>query len=69
MPVARPEALTGSHVGPHWFDWMVWQQGHPEFAPYPGYAGFLADLDRVSDSLWNQFTGRPVVGSLNGRHP
>jgi hypothetical protein len=41
---ARLETLTGAHVGSRWFDWMIWQQGHPEFVPYPGYTGFLADL-------------------------
>jgi hypothetical protein len=41
---ARLEAVTGAHVGPYWFDWMVWQQNHPDFPLYPGYAGFLADL-------------------------
>jgi len=42
--VARLEALTGARVGKHWFDWMVWQQGHPEFPSHPGYAAFLTDL-------------------------
>ncbi len=42
--VARLEALTGAEAGSRWFDWMIWQQSHPEYAPYPGYIGFLADL-------------------------
>src|SRR5438128_485564 len=42
--VARLESFTGAHLGNRWFDWMVWQQDHPDFMPYPGYTGFLADL-------------------------
>src|SRR5262245_18820172 len=53
--VARLETLTGAHVGPHWFDWMVWQQDHPEVAPYPGYAGFLADLLARIDPRFRRF--------------
>jgi Protein of unknown function (DUF3179) len=53
--VTRLDTLTGAHVGPHWFDWMVWQQDHPEFAPYPGYAGFLADLLARIDPRFRRF--------------
>src|SRR6516225_4107717 len=31
---ARLETLTGAHVGPNWFDWMVWQQDHPDLPQY-----------------------------------
>jgi hypothetical protein len=53
--VARLEALTGGHPGPRWFDWMVWQQAHPEMAPYPGYVGFLADLLAGIDPRFRRF--------------
>jgi hypothetical protein len=52
---ARLERLTGAHVGPRWFDWMIWQQGHPEFVPYPGYTGFLADLLAGIDPRFRRF--------------
>lgn len=42
--VARLRHLTGADPGARWFDWMLWQQAHPEIMPYPGYAGFLSDL-------------------------
>ena len=29
-------ALTG-HEAEGWFDWMLWQQAHPEIAPHPSY--------------------------------
>jgi len=53
--VARLEALTGARVGARWFDWMVWQQAHPEVAPYPGYTGFLADLLAGIDPRFRRF--------------
>ena len=52
---ARLEALTGAHVGPHWFDWMVWQQDHPDLPRYAGYAGFLADLLVRIDPRFKRF--------------
>ncbi len=30
-------ALTG-HEAEGWFEWMVWQQAHPEVTPHPSYA-------------------------------
>ncbi len=62
--VARLETLTGAHVGPHWFDWMVWQQGHPEFAPYPGYVGFLADLLARIDPRFRRFVRAGILHEI-----
>ncbi|HEX4186129.1 MAG TPA: DUF3179 domain-containing protein [Stellaceae bacterium] len=62
--VARLETLTGTHVGPHWFDWMVWQQDHPEFAPYPGYAGFLADLLARIDPRFRRFVHTGIAHEI-----
>lgn len=53
--VARLETLTGARAGSRWFDWMVWQQGHPEVMPYPGYTGFLADLLAGIDPRFRRF--------------
>jgi hypothetical protein len=53
--VARLEALTDAHVGPNWFDWMLWQQDHLDFPRYPGYAGFLADLLARIDTRFRRF--------------
>ena len=41
------ESLTGeAHT--RWFDWMLWQQGHPEILPHPSFGTFkLAMLLRV----------------------
>jgi hypothetical protein len=35
------QRITGDDVGPKWFDWMVWLQEHPDYAPYEGFANFL----------------------------
>jgi len=40
--VAALEKLTGQRLGDRWFDWMLWQQKHPEIAPYDGFDSFLA---------------------------
>jgi len=53
--VRRLETLTGAHAGSRWFDWMIWQQSHPEIAPYPGYTGFLADLLASIDPQFRRF--------------
>ncbi|MBV9524021.1 MAG: hypothetical protein JO010_14565, partial [Alphaproteobacteria bacterium] len=53
--VAGLEQLTGAQPGQRWFDWMVWQQGHPEIRPYPGYAGFAADLFAILDPQFRRF--------------
>lgn len=62
--IARLEALTGAHPGSRWFDWMVWQQGHPEIAPYPGYAGFLADQLANIDPQFRRFVDADVPHAI-----
>ncbi len=54
------ERLTLAHAGAQWFDWAVWQQDHPEIHPYPGYAGFLADLLVILDPAFARFIGADV---------
>ena len=53
--VARLKHLTGADPGSRWFDWMVWQQAHPEVTPYLGYAGFLSDLLASVDPRFRRF--------------
>ncbi len=36
-------ALAGETPGPRWFDWMLWQQAHPEIKPFEGFDAFKAD--------------------------
>ena len=53
--VTRLETITGARPGRRWFEWMVWQQAHPEIRPYPGYTGFLADLLAGIDPKFRRF--------------
>ncbi len=41
--------------GGHWFDWMVWQQLHPEILPYRGFTGFASDLLASIDAQFRRF--------------
>jgi hypothetical protein len=58
--IHRLESLTNAHAGSRWFDWMLWQQAHPEISAYPGYAGFFADLLAGIDPKFRRFL-RPGV--------
>jgi hypothetical protein len=62
--VARLKRLTGANAGSRWFDWMLWQQGHPEFEQYPGYAGFLADLLADIDPHFRRFVRADVPHTI-----
>jgi len=62
--VHRLETLTGAHPGSRWFDWMLWQQDHPEVAPDPAYAGFLADLLASIDPRFRRFVRSDVPHAI-----
>ena len=38
------KTLTKADVIANWHQWMLWQEEHPETAPYAGYDAFKADL-------------------------
>jgi hypothetical protein len=62
--VARLRHLTGADPGSRWFDWMLWQQAHPKVTPYPGYAGFLADLLAGVDPRFRRFLRADVAHAI-----
>jgi hypothetical protein len=62
--VRRLETLTNAHAGTRWFDWMLWQQAHPEVSPYPGYAGFLTDLLTGIDPQFRRFVRAGVPHAI-----
>jgi hypothetical protein len=62
--VQRLEALTNAHAGSRWFDWMLWQQDHPEVSAYPGFAGFLADLLAGIDPQFRRFVRAGVPHAI-----
>jgi Protein of unknown function (DUF3179) len=47
--------LTGEVPGKSWRDWMVWQQAHPEIAPFEGFDVFKADVLAVIDPDFRLF--------------
>ena len=53
IDLALAQLAGVAHTG--WFDWSVWQQEHPEIAPYPGYAALLADLLARVDPHFRRF--------------
>jgi hypothetical protein len=54
-PVAEAlAAITGADFGLSWFDWMVWQERHPEMHPYALFPGLLADLLAGLDSRYTR---------------
>jgi len=58
--VAVLQKLTGAAPGPKFFDWMVWQQDHPEIAPYGGYTALLVELLHGLDVNYDRFL-RPGI--------
>jgi hypothetical protein len=51
---AALEALTG-HSASGWFDWMVWQERHPEVTPHASYADLKLDIFRLIDPAFVRF--------------
>ncbi len=37
-------SLTGENKTSDWFDWMLWQERHPEFVPHPSFVEFMRDV-------------------------
>ena len=52
-PVLR--AITGNSSARTWFDWMLWQESHPEVVPHPSYAMLMRDLYLRIDPAFDVF--------------
>ena len=48
-------ALTGETAANDWFDWMLWQEKHPEFEPHPSFIDFMRDLYLRIDPEFDRF--------------
>jgi Protein of unknown function (DUF3179) len=48
-------ALTGEATANDWFDWMLWQEKHPEFEPHPSFIDFMRDLYLRIDPEFDRF--------------
>lgn len=52
---ATLNALTGETKPVDWFEWMLWQEKHPEFVPHPAFAEFMRDLYLRIDPAFDPF--------------
>ena len=50
-------ALTGNREAQDWFDWMLWQEAHPEIAPHPSFRRLKLDLLTRIDVQFSRFFG------------
>jgi len=48
-------AITGAAPQGDWFQWMIWQQDHPEDRPYEGFVGFASDNLAQIDERFRRF--------------
>ncbi len=50
---AALEEITG-HQASGWFDWMLWQEAHPEIKPHPSYSELKLEIfDRIDPRFRN----------------
>lgn len=52
---ATLRALTGDTMANDWFDWMLWQEQHPEFEPHPAFIDFMRDIYLRIDPEFDSF--------------
>lgn len=52
---AALRALTGEAKARNWFDWMLWQENHPDYVPHPAYIEFMRDLYLRIDPEFDPF--------------
>jgi hypothetical protein len=48
-------SLTGETKARTWFEWMLWQEQHPEFEPHPAFIDFMRDLYLRIDPEFDAF--------------
>jgi len=51
-------AITGETKAQSWFDWMLWQERHPEIVPHPSYADVKRELFLQIDPNFDVFLRR-----------
>ena len=52
---ATLNALIGETKPVDWFEWMLWQEKHPEFVPHPAFVQFMRDLYLRIDPAFDPF--------------
>ena len=53
VPALR--AITEEPAASTWFDWMLWQEAHPEVIPHPDFVVFMRDLHLRIDPAFDVF--------------
>ena len=56
--------LTGEDDREGWFEWMEWQEAHPEVEPHPAFADFQRALFGTIDPRFQQFLPEHVVHDI-----
>ena len=57
-------ALTGAEGIETWHDWILWQEGHPEFEPFDGFDAFKADTMAIVDEDFRLFLQAGVAHEI-----
>ncbi len=47
--------ITGEKHGNDWFNWMIWQESHPQVTPFEGFDRFQSDLYARIDPEFRSF--------------
>ncbi|MEM9059337.1 MAG: DUF3179 domain-containing protein [Pseudomonadota bacterium] len=53
--------ITGQTGRADWFDWMLWQQAHPEITPHPSYVDLKRELFFEIDTDFDVFLKREYI--------
>jgi hypothetical protein len=59
-------ALTGGQ-GEDWFEWMLWQEAHPEIVPHPSFAPLKLEVLRRTDPAFLRLLNEHTVPELTIR--
>lgn len=61
MIVDALEAVTGETNKESWFDWMLWQEAHPQVKPHPSFVNFKRGLFLRIDPNFDVFLQREYL--------
>ncbi len=62
LPVLDIMAAAAGEAHEGWFEWMLWQERHPEVVPHPGYTGFKRDIFLAIDPNFELFLDPAHLG-------
>lgn len=62
---ATLRALTGETDAKDWFEWMLWQEKHPEYEPSAAFIDFMRDLYLRIDPAFDEFLRPEYLARAN----